>query len=202
MDEKKKSVCASEQRTERIKELRTKFLEFQKKLSSEEIVCLDETGFKLNMISHYAWSPKGTRAKDYAPGAKCRVITTIGAISRKGFVCSAIGYGGTSSNSFYAFMKDELFPRLKKGTIIILDNLSAHKDKRVKSLAEKLGIKLVFQPPYSPEFNPIELAWNTIKTFIRARNLRTLDDLEKGFLTAIDTIPPKHFQRWFQKCGF
>lgn len=182
--------------------MREKFLLFQKNLSSDDIVCIDETGFKLNMTTRYAWSAKGTRAIDHAPASKGKTITTIGAISKTGFVCSAIGYGGTSSNSFYAFMKDELFPRLKTGTIIILDNLSAHKDNRVKSLAETLGLKLVFQPPYSPEFNPIELAWNTIKTFVRSKRPRTFQSLEKDFLYAIESMPSSYFLQWFQKCGF
>ena len=165
-------------------------------------MCLDETGFKLNMTSVYGWAPKGERAIDSAPGKRGKLITTIGAMSKDGFLCSALGYGGIDKDGFFAFMTTQLFPMLKRGTLILLDNLSAHKDKRVQQVAKKLGLKLIFQPPYSPEFNPIELAWNTIKTEIRSKRPRTFESLLEDFQNTIENIPSEHFNQWFKSCGF
>ena len=114
MDSKKKTLCATEQNTERIKLLRLKFEEWQKTLTDEDVICLDEMGCKVNMTTSYAWSPKGTRVKDFVSGKATKSITTIGAMGKDGLICSAMGYGGTSSDTFYAFMKDELLPRIKK----------------------------------------------------------------------------------------
>ena len=154
------------------------------------------------MTSRYGWSPRGARAYDSAPGAKGKHITAIGAMGVKGFISSVIGYGGVNKDGFYSFMKTQLFPHLKRGTSILLDNLSVHKDPRVLKLAESLGITLIFQPPYSPEYNPIELAWNSIKSVIRACRPRTLLDLEKVYLQACESIPVDHIRNWFRHCGF
>ena len=99
-------------------------------------MCLDETGFKLNMTSVYGWAPKGKRAIDSAPGKRGKLITTIGAMNKDGFLCSALGYGGIDKDGFFAFMTTQLFPMLKRGTLILLDNLSPHKDKRVQQVAK------------------------------------------------------------------
>ena len=120
----------------------------------------------------------------------------------KGFISSVIGYGGLNKDGFYSFMKTQLFPNLKRGTSILLDNLSVHKDQRVLKLAKSLGITLIFQPPYSPEYNPIELAWNTIKSVVRSYRPRTLSDLERVYLQASESIPVNHIKNWFRHCGF
>jgi hypothetical protein len=84
MDGREKTVHATEKDSERVKELRKEFLSFQKRLKTEEIVCLDETGFKLNMTSVYGWAPKGERAIDSSPRKRENLITTIGAMSKDG----------------------------------------------------------------------------------------------------------------------
>ena len=214
MESKKKTISASEQKTPRIKHLRKRFKKWQKKLGKTQrkrrkkgkkplpIICLDETGFKPKMIPLYGWSPKGTRVKDDTSGKHERTITVIGAIGLSGFITSAIGYGGTSSDMFYAFMKNELLPKLKKGTFIVLDNLSAHRNNKVRELVQSFGCKLIFQPPYSPEYNPIELAWGFIKNRMKPNRPKTLEEITSYFLEASEAIPTQTFQNWFRKCGF
>ena len=90
----------------------------------------------------------------------------------------------------------------KRGTLILLDNLSAHKDKRVQQVAKKQGIKLILQPPYSHEFNPIERAWNTIKTEIPSKRPRTFERVLEDVHNTIKNIPSEHFNKWFKSCGF
>ena len=76
-------------------------------------------------------------------------------MGKDGFLCSALGYGGMDKEGFFAFLTTQLFPMLKRGTLILLDNLSAYKENRVQQMAKKPGLNLIFQPPYSPEFNLI-----------------------------------------------
>ena len=83
-----------------------------------------------------------------------------------------------------------------------MNNLSAHKGKIVQKIAKRLCLKLIFEPPYSPEFNPIELAWNTIKTEIRSKRPRTFERLHEDVQNTIENIPSEHFNQWFKSCGF
>ena len=84
----------------------------------------------------------------------------------------------------------------------MLSVVSAYKDKKVQQVAKKLGLTLIFQPPYSPEFTPIERAWNTIKTSIRSKRPRTLERLLEDVQYTTENIPSKHFNQWCKICGF
>ena len=95
-----------------------------------------------------------------------------------------------------------LGPRLEPGHIVILDNLGAHKVEGVRELVESRGAQLVYLPPYSPDFNPIEQAWSKLKQLLRGAKARLLDQLEPAIARAMDAITPQNAQAFFRHCGY
>ena len=153
-------------------------------------------------MPRYARSLKGKRAIDHRTGKRQTSMTMIGALSINGIEAIMTGIGGTTKEVFRAFVEQVLLPVLQPGQVVVLDNLSSHKDKYVQQLIERAGCSLRFQPPYSPEFNPIELAWAKIKGFLRVAKARSRESLDIAIAMACDMITPKEAAGWFRVSGF
>ena len=95
-----------------------------------------------------------------------------------------------------------LVPELEVGDFVVLDNLAAHKDKRVKAMIEQAGAKLIFLPPYSPELNPIELAWAKVKWWLRTARARSIEALGQALCWTMDLITSSDAEGWFKHCGY
>ena len=110
--------------------------------------------------------------------------------------------GATDKDVFREYVRCVLVPTLRQGDIVILDNLSAHKDQQTKALIEQVGAELRFLPPYSPDFNPIEKTWSKVKTYLRDAKARTQEELFEMIGKALKTITPKDAAGWFRSCGY
>ena len=110
--------------------------------------------------------------------------------------------GATDKDIFYEYVRCVLVPSLRVGDIVVLDNLSAHKDKRTQDLIEQAGAELRFLPPYSPDLNPIEKMWSKVKAFLRATKARTEEELYQAIREALETVTPKDAEGWFRSCGY
>jgi transposase len=108
----------------------------------------------------------------------------------------------TDGDVFCAFVEQVLAPRLEPGHVVILDNLAAHKVPAIRRLIENRGAQLLYLPPYSPDFNPIEQAWPKLKQLLRAVKARVLDELEPALTQAIAAITPQNAQAFFRHCGY
>ena len=115
--------------------------------------------------------------------------------------CMAID-DATSAEVFREYVRQVLLPTLRPGDIVVLDNLSAHKDKEAIELIESTGAEVWFLPPYSPDFNPIEKMWSKIKEFLRDAKARTFDALLAAIADALKTITAQDAQAWFESCGY
>jgi transposase len=115
--------------------------------------------------------------------------------------CLAIE-GGTTSEVFREYVRQILVPSLKPGDMVIVDNLSAHKDRQAKEAIEAVGAQIVFLPAYSPDLNPIENMWSKVKEKLRAIGARTLDLLITAIGLALDSVTENDAQGWFQSCGY
>jgi transposase len=104
--------------------------------------------------------------------------------------------------SFLAFWSRLYVHALRPGHIVVMDNLSAHKHPQVRTLIEQTGAQLLYLPPYSPDFNPIEQCWAKIKEFLRGAKARLSDALEHAITAAIATITQENSAAWFQHCGY
>jgi transposase len=104
--------------------------------------------------------------------------------------------------AFETYLEAELAPTLHPGDIVLADNLSAHKSAEAQRLVAKRGARLVFLPPYSSDFNPIELCWSKIKTALRAAKARTFDALLDALANALRSVSSADVEAWFAHCGY
>jgi transposase len=163
----------------------------------DRLVFIDETGSNLGMLRTYARSPVGQRVFDCAPSNYGGPITILGALSLTGLFAMMTVEGGTDTLVFQAYVDQVLVPELRPGQIVVMDNLAAHKAQGVRASIEAAGCFLVFQPPYSPDLNPIELAWSKLKSFLRTARARTRDALDKAVVWATEVVTPEDARGWF-----
>jgi transposase len=110
--------------------------------------------------------------------------------------------GGTSAEVFHAYVDQVLAPELRPGDIVVLDNLGAHKPVSIRERIEQAGATLKFLPPYSPDLNPIELAWSKVKTHMRVWKPRTPKDLDLAFVSGAADVTSQDAVNWFKHCGY
>ena len=174
----------------------------QNDIDLSKLVFLDESGAKTNMTRLRGRAKKGQRIVDDTPQGHWCTTTMISSIRLDGSTdCMAID-GATSAEVFREYVRQILAPTLRPGDIVVLDNLSAHKDKEAIATINSAGAKVWFLPPYSPDFNPIERMWSKIKEFLRAAKARTFDALLTAIANALKTITAQDAQGWFESCGY
>lgn len=198
----KKTLHASERDSEVHQEARRQYREDITAVKAEDLVFLDETGINIAMTRLYARAPRGERACGSAPKNWKKNVTVLGAMSLGGLQAVMSVQGGTDKAVFLTFICKVLVPQLWKGAVVIMDNLSAHKDKRVREAIEKVEAKLVYLPSYSPDYNPIEHCWSKLKTYLRSRKARTYEALDEALSAGIETISGKDAMGWFAHCSY
>ena len=154
------------------------------------------------MTPLYGWSKKGQRLSEARPVQRGRLYTVIGALGLDGMKTVMCVEGGTRSETFQAFVQHLLLMHLRPGHVVVMDNLRAHKTQVVRELIESKGASVLFLPPYSPELNPIELAWAKLKHFVKKRRPRNLESIDKAIAWALTTITDKDAKGWFNACGY
>ncbi len=152
------------------------------------------------MVRMYARAKKGQRARAAVPTKRGKNVSIIGAISIKEIVTSVNLLGGIDNLTFTAFIHQKLLPNLWKGACVIMDNYSIHKGEDIEQLIESAGGKLVYLPPYSPDFSPIENMWSKVKRILRTIGARTYRDLETAIATAFDAVTTDDLISWFTHC--
>jgi transposase len=154
------------------------------------------------MTRLYGRAPRGQRVFGSVPQNWGRNITMLAALSVTGVHAAMTVEGATDTDVFCAYVSEVLSPTLERGDIVVMDNLSAHKAHRVRELIEARGARLVYLPPYSPDFNPIERCWSKIKTYLRAAKARTSARLDEAIKQAFETITESDARAWFKHCGY
>lgn len=163
---------------------------------------LDESGVTTEMTRRYGWGPRSERVAEAVPAGHWRTLTVLAALTTAGVVASMTIESPTDGDVFFAFVEQVLAPRLEPGHVVILDNLAAHKVPGIRELIENCGAQLLYLPPYSPDFNPIEQAWSKLKQLLRGVKARLLDQLEPAIAHAITAITPQNAQAFFRHCGY
>ena len=166
-----------------------------------KLVFIDETGCNLAMGRHYARAPRGVRAMDRLPNKRGGPITIIGALRHDRLDALMTVNGGTDTLVFQAYVDQVLVPTLKPGDIVVLDNLAAHRADGIRESIEEAGCQLVFQSPYSPDLNPIELAWSKVKAFLRTARARTRETLDLVLGWCLELVSMSDASNWFRHCG-
>jgi transposase len=165
-------------------------------------VFLDESGVTTEMTRRYGWAPRPQRVSEAVPAGHWRTLTVLAALTVDGVLASMTIESPTDGEVFLAFLEQVLGPRLQPGHIVILDNLSAHKVEGVRAAVESRGAQLLYLPPYSPDFNPIEQAWSKLKQLLRGAKARILDQLQPAITQAIDAITSQNAEAFFRHCGY
>ncbi len=147
-------------------------------------------------------APRGQRIAESTPQGHWRVLTILGALCLRGILAAMTIESATDGDVFLAYLEHVLCPCLKSGDVVIMDNLSAHKLKRVAELITATGAELLYLPPYSPDLNPIEKAWAKLKQLLRAAKARTTDTLEEAVAQALRAISVDNSAAWFRHCGY
>lgn len=163
---------------------------------------LDESGVTTEMTRRYGWAPRPQRVSEAVPAGHWRTLTVLAALTVEGVLASMTIESPTDGEVFLAFLEQVLGPRLQPGHIVILDNLSAHKVEGVRAAVESRGAQLLYLPPYSPDFNPIEQAWSKLKQLLRGAKARILDQLQPAITQAIDAITSQNAEAFFRHCGY
>ena len=131
-------------------------------LDPADLVFVDECGTHVALTPLYAWAPRGERARGVVPRNRGQNLTLVAALTAAGCEAAMTIGGAVDAVAFAAYVREILVPTLRPGQIVILDNLSVHKGAAIRALVEGAGCTLLFLPPYSPDFNPIELAFGKL----------------------------------------
>ena len=163
---------------------------------------IDETWIKTNMSPLRGWGRRGERVRAYAPAGRWRTLTFVGALCSGGLTAPCVFDGPINGVTFLAYVEQVLVPTLRRGDIVIMDNLGSHKGKAVRHAIQAAGARLWFLPPYSPDLNPIEQCFAKVKHWMRNAQERTVEDTWRriGQLTA--TISPDEANNYFANAGY
>jgi transposase len=173
-----------------------------KKVEPQRLVFVDEMGTNTSLAPLYAYSPKGHRAYARVPRNRGKNTTLLSSISLEEIGPSLAVEGATDREVFEAYIEHILVPALFPGQVVVMDNLTAHKGGRVRELIEGQGCELLYLPPYSPDFNPIEEAFSKIKGLLRKVEARTRETLLEAMRVAISAVSARDAEGFFEHCGY
>ena len=171
-------------------------------LSARRLIFLDETGVTTNMVRRYGRSLRGTRVRGYAPAGHWKVTTFLAGLDRDGIVAPFVVDQPMNRAIFTQYVRQYLAPELNPGDVVILDNLSSHKGAEAIALVEARGATLLFLPPYSPDLNPIEMAFAKLKHLLRKAGERTRDGLWNRIGRLVDDYPPAECANYLRHAGY
>jgi len=163
---------------------------------------LDECGVATDLIRRYGRSPRGTRLRDYAPCGHWQTHTIIATLRPDGLHAPAVFDGPIDAPTFLAYVEQVLVPTLRRGDVVVLDNLAVHKQPEIISAIERAGARVRFLPPYSPDFNPIEQAFAKLKAFFRAQRPRNFEDVCARFATALSLFTRTECANYIRHSGY
>jgi transposase len=170
--------------------------------STGRLIFIDETWAKTNMTRLRGRAPIGQRLLAKIPHGHWKTTTLIAALCLGGILCSTVVDGAINADVFEAFVEQVLAPQLRDGDVVIADNLSSHKRARTRELIEAAGAKLVFLPPYSPDFNPIEMIFSKVKQLLRSMACRTREALWNGMQSVLNQVRASDAANCFAHCGY
>lgn len=171
-------------------------------LEAGRLVFVDEMGANISLAPLHAWSRRGERARLSVPRNRGKNTTLLASMSSEGMGPTLAVQGGTTKAVFEVYVERVLAPTLRAGQVVVMDNLSAHKGDRVRELIEAQGCEVLFLPPYSPDYNPIEEAFSKIKGLLRKAEARTREALIEAMGAAISAITVGDIRGFFEDCGY
>jgi transposase len=188
--------------SERDEEERTAWREAVATRDARQFVFVDESGTHTALTRLYGWAPHDRRASGSVPCNHGKNTTLVAALTPEGLHVPWMIEGAMTTDTFEWYIRDELAPQLQPGQVVVLDNLSAHKAANIRQALAARGCDLLFLPPYSPDFTPIEHAFSKIKAILRGLGARTREALLEAVRLALDAITTDDATAWFAHAGY
>lgn len=163
---------------------------------------IDETWASTNMARLHGRSPRGERLRAGIPQGHWKTTTFVAGLRLTGMMATMVLDGPINREAFQAYVEQVLVRELRPGDIVIMDNLSSHKGQAVRQAIEAAGARLLFLPPYSPDFNPIENAFAKVKALLRAAAARTVEALWATIGSLIGRFTPEECTNYFAAAGY
>ena len=193
---------AAEQDRPDVAAQRQQWRDAQAALDPERLVFLDETWAATNMARRYGRAPVGERLVCAVPHGHWKTTTFLAGLRLGGLTCPLVIDGAVNGDLFVAYVEQHLVPSLRPGDVVVMDNLSSHKRVAVRRAIEGAGCRLLYLPPYSPDFNPIEQAFSKLKALLRKAGRRTVEGLWAFLGEAVDLFTPDECRNYFRHCGY
>ncbi len=171
-------------------------------LDPARLIFIDETGTNTAMARRYGRAPRHQRLVAKVPHGHWKTMTFVAGLRQTGIVAPMTIDCPMNGDIFQTWIERCLVPDLKPGDIVVMDNLPAHKRDSVREAIEAAGASLLYLPPYSPDLNPIEMAFAKLKAWLRKAAVRSIDDLWKRIGIIIDTFTPLECQNFFKHAGY
>jgi transposase len=172
------------------------------KLDASKLIFLDETWTSTAMMRLYGRAMRGQRLVDRVPHGHWKISTFVAGLRRDGMVAPCVIDGAINGEMFLAYVEQVLVPALRPGDTVIMDNLSSHKIAGVRTAIEAAGATLLFLPPYSPDLNPIEMAFAKLKSQLRAKALRAMEELWHALGPLSNAFSPTECANYFRHAGY
>ena len=198
----KKTAHASEQQRPDVMRRRQAWFEAQPGLDPDRLVFVDETGASTKMARRYGRAARGQRCRAPVPHGHWKTTTFVGALRRSGMTAPMTLDGAMYGAAFLAYVEQVLAPTLRPGDIVVMDNLNLHRGAAVREAILGAGAELRFLPPYSPDLNPIEMAFSKFKACLKRRAARTVTELWAAIAQAIDSYTPSECRNYFAAAGY
>ena len=171
-------------------------------LDVEHLVFIDETWTATNMTRRYGRSRRGQRLVSKVPHGHWKTTTFIGALRHDTLTAPTVIDGAVNGELFLAYVEQQLVPTLRSGDVVVMDNLASHKLAGVRKAIERVGAKVVYLPPYSPDFNPIEMVFAKLKDLVRRAAPRTVEALWTLLGGLLDVFSADECRRYLRHCGY
>jgi len=183
-------------------EARQAWFDGQLDLDPDKLVFIDETAASTKMARLRGRAHRGQRCRAAIPHGHWLTTTFTAGLRVNGLIAPMLLDGPMDGNAFLAYVGQVLVPELATGDIVIMDNLPSHKVRGVRAAIEAAGAELLYLPPYSPDFNPIEMAFAKFKAHLRAAAERTLEAVWQAAAKAVDRFTPSECQNYFAHAGY
>jgi transposase len=171
-------------------------------IDAAKLIFIDESGANLQMATAYGRAERGQRVKLPVPYDRGPKLSMISAISIQGVEAALYGEWSTNGEIFLTFIETQLVPKLKPNHWVVMDNIKFHLQASVAKAIESKGAKVIFLPPYSPDFSPIENMWSKIKNTLRRLAPRSLKAFKKAIRIAFEGISKNDLMNWYKFCGY
>ena len=181
---------------------RARWAKAKSRVAHRRLLFIDESGAKTNMTRLYARAARGVRVYDRVPNGRWETTTMIAAIGRNGPQAPWVIDGPMDGAAFTVWAEQVLAPTLEPGDIIVMDNLSVHKNQDARAAIEAQGTEIWDLPPYSPDLNPIEKMWSKVKALLRQSKARDTEALYTAIGHAMAKVSHNDIVNWFTSCGY